>query len=166
MTDYFVNCGGQEYNDGQNVWVADMVGSEHLYHDAGSPYSEDVNIIGTSHQALYQTERYGAMTWTFPVPPGDYGVSLHFAEIWNDIWKEAAEPVGVRFFNVAIEGITVLENFDVFDVAGNLRACVETFETTVSDNTLTIEFIKIANKNNPKASFLRNVLSTRVSRKD
>jgi hypothetical protein len=145
QTDYFVNCGGGNYFDGVNQWVADMIGSERLYHDTGNAYTLTTGTVeGTPHQALYRTERNRPMKWTFPVPPGDYVVSLHFAEIWDGAWA-----TGVRVFDVKIEDIMVLDDFDIFDVAGK-SAWVETFETTVSDNMLTIEFVKV--EQNPKAS--------------
>jgi hypothetical protein len=99
--------------------------------------------IDTSHvqnpapQAVYQTGRTGASTYTIPhLTPGvNYTVTLHFAEIF---WAAA----GKREFNVLINGATVLTNFDVFASAGGKNiAIVRIFTATAASNgTITIQF--------------------------
>lgn len=83
VTEYFVNCGGNEYQS-YVMFEADndaTVGG--LYHETGRKYSvgSSTRIAGTTDQDLFRSERYQAMTWNFPVPPGDYDVDLHFAEV-------------------------------------------------------------------------------------
>ena len=66
------------------------------YATGGSTFSTGASIAGTSDDALYQTERYGAFTYSLPVSNGQYTVKLHFAELyWNS--------TGQRVFNVAAE---------------------------------------------------------------
>ena len=74
-------------------------------------------------QAVYQTERYGATSYTFGglVAGQSYSVRLHFAEIF---WTGPKE----RQFNVSINGTQVLTNFDIFATAGAANtAIVKTF---------------------------------------
>jgi hypothetical protein len=63
--------------------------------------------------AVYQSERWGVFSYAIPglTPGGPYTVRLHFAEIF---WSSS----GQRVFNVAINGATVLSNFDIVAAAG------------------------------------------------
>jgi Malectin domain len=122
-----INCGGLTYLDslGQ-LWSADMdfVG--------GSTSSTTHSITGTSDPTLYQTYRYApTLRYNIPVVNDTYTVTLHFAEIWFD-------APGQRVFNVSIEGQTVLEDFDIWAVAGQFAAVQRTFVVTVTDGVLNI----------------------------
>ena len=91
------------------------------------------------------------MTYTLPslVAAASYTVRLHFAELFQT-------AAGKRVFNVAINGTTVLSNFDIFATTGaEFKATLRDFTatanasgqiviklTTVTDNA-TIEGIEI-----------------------
>jgi pectin methylesterase-like acyl-CoA thioesterase len=100
------------------------------YYSGGSSYSTTATIdtsavTNPAPQAVYQTERHGSTGFTYTLPsltPGQaYTVRLHFAEIY---WSTS----GSRLFNVAINGTTVLSNFDVFATAGaKYKAVVKEF---------------------------------------
>jgi fibronectin type 3 domain-containing protein len=130
-----VNTGGPQYTDSAaQVWAADTG------FNTGSPSSVSNAIAGTSDPALYRTERWDAatapeMAYSFTVPNGTYTVRLHFAEIWS-----GGQAVGRRMFNVALEGSQVLSNFDIFAQAGGYTALIRTFQTTVADGQLNINF--------------------------
>ncbi len=67
-------------------------------------------------------------TYTIPnlTPGSAYKVRLHFAEL-------AFGFPGQRIFNVAINGTTVLTNFDIFVAAGGkLKAVIEEFTPTAN----------------------------------
>jgi hypothetical protein len=93
---------------------------------------------------VYQSERYGNMTYTIGdtlLAPGQtYTVRLHFAE---NYWSAS----GKRKFNVAINGATVLRNFDVFATAGGAhRALVKEFAATAnSSGQIVIKFTTVIN---------------------
>ena len=77
---------------------------------------------------MYQKERYGNITYTFPslVSGLSYNVRLHFAEIY---WTASAR----RRFNVAINGSQVLANFDIYATAGaGKKAVVREFTATAN----------------------------------
>jgi beta-galactosidase len=66
---------------------------------------------------------------------GTYTVTLKFAELY------LSQPGG-RIFNVAINGQTVLSNFDVVAAAGGgLTAVDRSFTVDVSNGQIVIEFI-------------------------
>ena len=109
-----IRAGGPSFTDSLgNVWAADtQFGGGYGY-----AFTTATAIAGTSDAGLYQTERYGnlfssnAFSYVFPVPPGNYQVTLKFAE--TDFTAS-----GRRAFNVVLNGNQVLSNFDVYADAG------------------------------------------------
>ena len=115
----------------------------------GSTFSTTHSITGTSDPTLYQTERYApTLTYNIPVVNDTYTVTLYFAEIYFD-------APGQRVFNVSIEGQTVLQNFDIWAVAGEFAAVQRTFVVTVTDGVLNI--VAPASVNNAKFSAIQVV---------
>ena len=146
-----VHAGGGSYTDslGQ-TWNADTDFS------GGDVYNTASPINNTPDPALYQTERWGAFSYQFAVPNGSYSVVLKFAEIyWNS--------VGQRVFNVSINGTQVLTNFDIVAAAGApLTAIDQTFPVTVTNGTVTIQFIP-GSADLPKVSAINLVPSSSTS---
>jgi polyvinyl alcohol dehydrogenase (cytochrome) len=126
-----VNAGGNIYVDSSgNTWSADCCNS------GGNVFTTQASIAGTSDPTLYQSERWntGPFTYTFSgLAAGNYQVTLKFAET-------AGLGPGQRQFNVAINGTTVLTNFDVAAQAGLNTALDKTFTTTASNGQITIAF--------------------------
>jgi len=107
-------------------------------------------VTGAVDGTIYQSERWGGswqpdMHYAFPVDPGSHLVRLHFAEIYDGI--SASNP---RVFSVAIEGVPLLENLDLFGTAGPFVAVVEEIHVEVTDTTLDIEFLRVLE--NPKVA--------------
>lgn len=127
-----INAGGPAYTDvSGNVWSGDSFVS------GGQVYSTADQISSTADPTLYQTERYRNFTYSIPVTPGTYTVTLKFAELY---WTAA----GKRVFNVAIGGTPALSNFDVWAAAGGKDVAVDkTFTTSVSGGTLAISFVSV-----------------------
>jgi hypothetical protein len=69
---------------------------------------------------LYANERDGNFSYSIPVPPGTYTVRLHFLEAFFSPLIPAAfcHGVGCRIFDVNCNGISLLRNFDINQVAG------------------------------------------------
>ena len=61
-----------------------------------------------------------------------------FAEIFAPSFQ-----VGARVFDVSIEGVSVLDNYDIFAEIGALTATEKVFDTTVIDGALNINFDRI-----------------------
>ncbi|MGB8522602.1 MAG: malectin domain-containing carbohydrate-binding protein [Candidatus Acidiferrales bacterium] len=100
----------------------------------GDPASTTHAIAGAIDPIVYQSERYGDFTYQFAVPNGPYNITLKFAEIYF------SSP-GQRQFNVAINGIQVLHNFDIVAAAGAPFTAVDKiFEATASAGKITIQF--------------------------
>jgi trimeric autotransporter adhesin len=86
-------------------------------------------VVNAAPAAVYQAERAGVFTYTIPglAAGTQYSVLLHFAEFY---WT----ATGKRLFNVAINGTTVLANFDIYATAGANQALVEQFTATANSS--------------------------------
>jgi hypothetical protein len=134
-TVYQINCGGSA----ASPYTADQ------YYSGGSARTVTNSIATTgvtspAPQAVYQAERYGAVTYTLPslTAGASYTVRLHFAELY---WT----ATGKRKFNVAINGTTVLSSYDIFAATGaRYKAVVREFATTAnSSGQIVIAFTNV-----------------------
>jgi hypothetical protein len=145
-----INCGGPATGFTQfgppyySGFAAD------LDYSAGSTASTtntvDTSASNAAPQLVYQSERWGSFNYTLPLPgAATYTVRLHFAETkWTSI--------GARIFSVAINGLTVLTNFDIFAAAGTSNKAVVRDFTGVVPNTagdIVVTFIP-GTADNPK----------------
>ncbi|MEY2429972.1 MAG: hypothetical protein QOJ40_2857 [Verrucomicrobiota bacterium] len=107
-----------------------------------APVTAAIDTSGLSApapQAVYQAERYGNFTYTFPgLTTGlNYKVRLHFAETY---WTAA----GQRRFNVFINGTQVLTNFDIIAVTGSQnRATIQEFTATATSGQIAIQYTTV-----------------------
>ncbi|HJQ80741.1 MAG TPA: malectin domain-containing carbohydrate-binding protein [Lacipirellulaceae bacterium] len=131
-------------------WEADTAASPSPYNNAltgNSATNSTTAAINMSHasipagtpMALFQTDRFDKpgppnLEWNFPVSPGEYEVRLYFAETWS-----GAFATGVRIFDVNIEGIKVLDDYDIFADVGALTGVVKSFIVS-SDANIDIDF--------------------------
>ena len=146
-TAYRFNSGGVQVENSMGTFAADN------HFSGGKTYTKAVAIAGTTDDAIYQTERsssvdLGTLSYNFPLSNGKYNVVLHFAEIY---WSASGE----RIFDVSIEGVKVLDNYDIFRKAGANTATTETFLVDVADGTLNLYMSSLASDggvNRPKVS--------------
>jgi PKD repeat protein len=134
-----VNAGGGSYTDGGgNEWSKDQPYSPGGWgYIGGKTYSSRDAIANTSDDPLYQTTRYGNFGYRFDVPSGEYDVTVHFGE---DYWNAP----GKRLFDVYIEGMLVLDNYDIYATAGHDVAVVLTFPgVVVDDGQLILDFVTV-----------------------
>ena len=104
-------------------------------YSGGSTYAtthaiNTANVTNAAPTAVYQSEREGTVTYTIPnlTAGSAHTVRLHFAELY---WSN----VGQRVFNVAINGSTVLPNFDIVKAAGaNYTASIQQFNATANSS--------------------------------
>jgi hypothetical protein len=141
-----INSGATSYTDSSSqVWSADA------YFTGGNAASYTATVSATSDPALYQSERSAkTLTYNIPVANGTYDVTLAFSE---NVFNGASK----RVFNVAIEGQTVLQNFDIWALVGKNAALQRTFTAVITDGTLNI--IAAGIKNNAKLSAIQIVPS-------
>jgi hypothetical protein len=134
-----INCGGSA----NGSFTADQ------YYSGGTAYSNTATIdmsqitSNPPPAAIFNSERYGAMTYTIPNLSGAQTVTLYFAETY-------LSASGQRLFNVSINGSTVLSSFDIYAAAGGKnKAIARTFNTTAnSSGQVVIQFI--SGTQNPK----------------
>ncbi len=101
-------------------------------------------ITNTSDPGLFQRQYYGKTgtigTW-FGFAPGNITVELDFAETYFS-------SANSRVFDVAINGTTVLTNFDIYQTAGARdKALVKTFIVNSADGSITISIPKVTTDN-------------------
>ena len=137
-----VNCGGPSYTDSNGqFWQADTG------YNTGTASTNTQVTTGTSDPVLYQSNRYTAtstpLIYSFAVANGAYRVNLLFAENATGL-----QSVGARVFNVKLNNLLVLQSFDIYATAGANAAVVQSFNTTVTNGAMAIEFDKVVQ--NPK----------------
>ena len=147
-----IHSGGGAVSN-SNGGDASFVADEYFANGGTSATNNVVNTAGVANAApegVYQTERNGVFTYTIPglAPDAQYTVLLHFAETY---WTAA----GQRIFNVAINGTTVLSNFDIFAEAGGANiALVESFTANADNNgQIAINYTR-GTEDQPKSSGL------------
>jgi hypothetical protein len=124
-TVYQINCGGSA----ASPFTADQYGSGGTARTVTNAITT-TGVTNPAPQAVYQAERYGAVTYTLPslTAGASYLVRLHFAELY---WT----ATGKRKFNVVINGTTVLSSYDIYAATGaRYKAIVREFTTTASSS--------------------------------
>lgn len=107
-------------------------------------------IENTDDDELYVTERYGTdFGYEIALDNGTYKVTLHFVELfWGAPGLGSAGGAGDRVFDVSLEGVTVISDYDIFAEVGALSATTREFEVTLNDGMLNIGFL--ASEDNAK----------------
>jgi len=144
-----INSGGPAVSN-SGGGDASFVADEYVVGGGAASSTNPVNIAGIANAApvaVYQTERNGTFTYTVPglAPGAQYTVLLHFAETY---WTAA----GKRVFNVAINGVPVLSNFDIYATAGANTALVEQFTANANSNGQIIIAYTDGSIDQPKSS--------------
>jgi len=67
----FLNCGGDDYFDGSNLWKGDT-----SYFETGSSHATGTEISNTDKQEIYRTERYGwsGLLYSIPLADGEFDI--------------------------------------------------------------------------------------------
>ena len=150
-----INAGGPDVAASPG-WNKDTKGNPSPFVNAaetGNKTQSTSNAIDMSHasipagtpQAIFKSFRFDQkekpnLEWNIPVSPGAYIVRLYFAEIVSSFMA-----VGARKFDVEINGVEVLDAYDIFKDVGGDKGVVKTFEV-VTDANLDIDFIPADNK--------------------
>ncbi|XP_039003666.1 probable LRR receptor-like serine/threonine-protein kinase At1g07650 isoform X2 [Hibiscus syriacus] len=159
-----INCGGKELNiSGGDKYEADReprgasmfyLGQNWALSSTGNFMDNDIdadNYLVTNTSALsnvsavraelYTTARISPLSLTYYglcLMKGNYTVSLHFAEI---IFKNDRSyyNLGKRIFDVYIQGVLVLKDFNIQEETGGAsKPIVKNFTAVVTSNTLKI----------------------------
>lgn len=148
---YRVNAGGSTIGatDFGPDWSGDDA-TESPYRNDGSNaagWPAGAVLTGTvpsgTPGALFDSERWDPsdgdeMAWHFPVATGkQVEVRLYFANRCS-----CTEAEGARVFDVAVEGTTVLDHYDIVKDVGDDRATMRSFPVT-SDGSVDIDFTHV-----------------------
>jgi hypothetical protein len=119
-------------NAGSTVAISPFTGDQYYSGGTQASYTATINVSGVTNAApasVYQSERYGNMTYTFPSLTAStaHTVRLHMAELYQS-------AAGRRVFNVSINGTAVLTNFDTYVAAGNAKNKAVVREFTATSN--------------------------------
>ncbi len=151
---YRVNCGGDNYTDiNGNNWLADNNNPNNPFYS--SSWTNTYNIVpnrfasqrsitdfvkSTQDQKLFQSIRYGKeqLQYHFKVPNGVYRIELYFVEPWFGAAQINAK--GWRNFDVRCNHQVVLKNLEIYNEVGHLTALQKSFNVTVTDNQILIDF--------------------------
>ena len=115
--EFLVNVGADaDYRDADGrIWQADRYCSGGTVRN-----SPERRILRTADPEPYRSAREGTFSCDIPVQPGVHEVHLHFAEIVMGDKAVDISGDGWRRFNVALNGRTVLNDFDIIrDAAGS-----------------------------------------------
>jgi len=123
-----INAGGDAYTavDG-TPYAADTA------FEGGSTQVSSNPVAGTDDDTLYSNWRFGNFAYHVPLVNGPYTVELQFADTYNS-------APGQRIFDVAIEGTTVLQDFDIIASVGTNVATVRRFDVDIEDGVLDVVF--------------------------
>jgi beta-galactosidase len=126
---------GYDTTDGQRYGSDNYFssGEPHGINPQDTPADERI-ATAAADAPLYDSYREGDFTYCVPVPNGRYRVVLKFVE-------PSANAAGARVFDVNVNGVRTLKDFDVFSAAGGkLKGIDRSFETAVKDGTIVIAF--------------------------
>jgi len=148
---YRINCGGNALTDeyGQQ-WTADGKSISHSWGEcygmhpfAASQTVTHDPIHGTRSWKLFQSSRYGRhlLSYELPVPDGEYRVELFFSEPWiGEGCSMKSDCEGMRIFDVAVNGRTVIDNLDVWAEAGHDGALKKVVYAKAENGKISITF--------------------------
>lgn len=154
---YRINCGGPDYIDSNgNEWDADRQSETEISGHGSVSWSDDYEgmpsffasqrrtfspIKNTNDWKLFQSFRYGKhkLKFEFDIADGEYLVELYFIEPWLGIGG-GINAKGMRLFDVAINGRTVINDLDIWNEAGTNAALKKTVIAKSVNGKLIISF--------------------------
>ncbi len=155
---YRINAGGPEYKDqngqlwsadrlltpggfGSQSWTSNFEGMPGFFASQRRTFDP---VKGTADWKLFQTFRYGRdqLTYHFPVPDGEYLVELYFVEPWLGTGG-GMDATGMRLFDVAVNGETLLRNIDIWATVGHDTALKKTVKVQVKGGMLVLSFPQV-----------------------
>jgi beta-glucanase (GH16 family) len=129
-----INCGGSEALDylADTGWTKN---TEFGFLDGNSSnYPSSLQISGTDEDIIFQSDKYGMVTYKVRLPNGSYNVKLLFAEKYFN-------TSGSRVFDVYFEQNRVIANLDIYQSVGKDAALVrEITNVEINDGVLDIQF--------------------------
>jgi hypothetical protein len=123
-------------------WAADQ------FFSGGTLVSRRNIVANPREKALYQGERYGNFSYRIPLAPGEYRLTLHFAETWFGSSESQLPALDGRLFNVFANGSALLRDYQIVEEAGGPYRSVERVFEKLQPNAqgvLLLQFIPVKN---------------------
>lgn len=145
----------------KQVWIPDQAYRKGSFGSIGGtpfmlsgnsrlPYGTDKSILETDNDPIYQTQKMGIEEYRFDVMPGEYELTLCFAELqggkvnglaYNLSGGDRKESNAERVFNVFVNDRLILENFNIAEQYGIAKAVDKKIKVSLSDaNGLSVTF--------------------------
>jgi beta-galactosidase len=152
-------------NEQQTLWIPDQPYHKGAWGHIGGAafkggnsritYGSDKNILNTELDPIYQTQQVDIKAYKFDLPNGYYQLDLYFAELMggasreslaynldNQVVKEGLEQQ--RIFDLNINGIKFLENFNIAQMHGYTTAVHKTVKVEVKGGQgIVLDFIPL-----------------------
>lgn len=142
---YRINCGGDDYTDrhGQ-LWSQDNTRWSHSWgerFEGVSPYQTSQTWNDSLSSTLFKSSRFGRhhLSYHFPAKPGHYRIELYFIEPWY----RQADAEGLRLFDVAVNGQTVIRDLDIWAQAHYGKPYKRVIEVDNQQGEIVINFPKV-----------------------
>lgn len=135
---YRLNCGGDDYTDTHgNLWMQD----NSRWSRSWSGYKASQTFNDSISSPLFKTSRFGRhkLSYHFPAKPGKYRVELYFIEPWY----RQNDAEGLRLFDVAVNGQTVVRNLDIWAQAHYGKPYKRVVEVDNHSRRITISFPRV-----------------------
>lgn len=132
------------YTDPQGrVWMSDRLAF------GGQVVARSANVAGAADSQLYAGERFGNFSYTIPVTPGRYTVTLYMAERWLGPGQPGGQAGrGSRLFDILCNGVFLERNFDVYARAGGPNKALTRTYRGIEPNhqgNIVLSFVPIKN---------------------
>jgi hypothetical protein len=127
-----------------HLWAADeFVVGGHLV-------ERSTSVLNVRQKNLFEGERFGNFVYRLPVAPGKYHLTLHFAETYFGSGIANSPPFreGARVFNIFANGVAILRDFDIGQVAGGPNRGIERSFDNLEPNAqglIVLEFSPLRN---------------------
>jgi hypothetical protein len=138
----YVATGAPYIDAGGKLWRAER------YVTGGSLMPRENPVSGPFDPNLFSGERHGEFGYAIPVPAGRYRLTLYFAETWFGPGHPGGGGAGSRRFDVLVNGVPKLHDFDIFNEAGgSYRSIARVFQNLEPgpDGAIRITFHSLVN---------------------
>lgn len=149
---YRVNCGGPDFKDSNGnswradknfatSWTKDFPEMPENFASQRRTFSPIRAAARPTDWGLFQTFRYGKdkLKYAFDVREGEYIIELYFIEPWLGIGG-GMKASGMRLFDVAVNGKTVLNDLDIWTEAGTNTALKKVIKAKSVNGKIIISF--------------------------
>ncbi|MBB6429242.1 Kelch repeat-containing protein [Algisphaera agarilytica] len=146
---YAINAGGSALTDPNGIdwstdqgFTNDLAAISYGYITGSSIDLSDPSVPTNTTDQIFKSERWDfiggdEMSFDLNVDNGSYQVDLYFADIYS-----GTQGVGLRVFDVQLEGVTVLDDYDIFADVGGYAGVVKSFDIAVVDGVIDIDFLR------------------------